>query len=321
MCAVATEMGGRPGQRPCRQMLLHGGRTALLRLLKAPSVPDRAPRILGIDEFAFRKGRTYGAVLVGIETSRPVDVLPHRDTATVAVWLREHPGAEIVCRDRAMMFTKAVRQAAPHAQEVADRRHLLENLSAAVEKTCRQHHDCLRKHATLHGPAQANEPAQIPRTPLLERVRQRAASITRRVSSSPSAHSSVRVGCGRKTRSTPVTSTERPGPPRGRGLLPGGEVGLDPVGVRVPTFAEEVAQLCLSDDVIRRQAEDRKAPPRAAPAPAAASTWAASTTVTAAGDTAAGEGARPTFGRAPWLAEEQNLLGHQDLLNRPLVHL
>ncbi|MET9448543.1 transposase family protein [Streptomyces cinerochromogenes] len=64
MRAVATELGGRPGQRLCRQLLLHGGRTALLRLLKAPSIPDRAPRILGIDEFAFRKGRTYGTVLV-----------------------------------------------------------------------------------------------------------------------------------------------------------------------------------------------------------------------------------------------------------------
>uniref|UniRef100_UPI0038D3AC83 transposase n=1 Tax=Streptomyces europaeiscabiei TaxID=146819 RepID=UPI0038D3AC83 len=55
---------------------------------------------LGIDEFAFRKGRTYGTVLVDVETSRPVDVLPDRETGSVAAWLQEHPGAEIVCRDR-----------------------------------------------------------------------------------------------------------------------------------------------------------------------------------------------------------------------------
>ncbi|MDO0936493.1 ISL3 family transposase [Streptomyces sp. DG2A-72] len=121
MRAVAMELGGRPGQRMCAKLRLHGRRTALLRQLLAPPVPARAPRILGIDEFAFRKGRTFGTVLVDVETSRPVDVLPDRETDSVATWLHEHPGAEIVCRDRLMAFTKAIRQAAPDALEVADR--------------------------------------------------------------------------------------------------------------------------------------------------------------------------------------------------------
>lgn len=88
------ELGGRPGQRLCTKLRLHGRRTALLGQLKAPPVSARAPRILGIDEFAFRKGRTYGSVLVDIETSKPVDVLPDRETGTVTAWLQEHPGAE-----------------------------------------------------------------------------------------------------------------------------------------------------------------------------------------------------------------------------------
>ncbi|WP_244189070.1 transposase [Streptomyces yokosukanensis] len=90
-------------------------------------MPGRAPRILGIDEFASRKGRTCGTVLADIETSRPVDPLPDGETATVAGWLREHPGAEIVCRDRFMIFTKTIRQAVPDALDVADRWHLLQN--------------------------------------------------------------------------------------------------------------------------------------------------------------------------------------------------
>jgi transposase len=113
MKAVAMELGGRPGQRLCAKLRLPGRRTALLSQLVAPPVPAQAPRILGIDEFAFRKGRTYGTVLVDVETSRPVDVLPDRETGSVAAWLQEHPGAEIVCRDRLMAFTKAIRQAAP----------------------------------------------------------------------------------------------------------------------------------------------------------------------------------------------------------------
>ncbi|MER5210509.1 transposase [Streptomyces sp. NPDC002838] len=124
MRAAAMELGGRPGQRLCAKLRLHGRRTALLRQPLAPPVPAQAPRILGIDEFAFRKGRTYGTVLVDVENSRPVDVLPDRETSSVAAWLHEHPGAEIVCRDRLMAFTKAIKQAAPDALEVADRWHL-----------------------------------------------------------------------------------------------------------------------------------------------------------------------------------------------------
>ncbi|MET9692541.1 transposase family protein [Streptomyces sp. NPDC006514] len=76
MRAVAIELGGRPGQRLCTKVGVHGRRTALLGQLTAQPVPARAPRILGIDEFAFRRGRTYGTVLVDVESSRPVDVLP-----------------------------------------------------------------------------------------------------------------------------------------------------------------------------------------------------------------------------------------------------
>ncbi|MDN3028360.1 transposase [Streptomyces sp. S.PB5] len=96
----------------CRRLQLVAGRTRLLRLL---TVPDGALRMLGVDEFAFRKGCTYGTVLVDVEAGRVVDVLPDRTSATLAAGLTEHPGAEIICRDRASAYTKAVKEAAPHA--------------------------------------------------------------------------------------------------------------------------------------------------------------------------------------------------------------
>jgi transposase len=185
---VAVELGGRAGERLCRKLHLACGRTRLLELLEEPVVPERSPRVLGVDEFAFRKGRTYGTLLVGVEAGRVVDVLPDRTSETFAAWLTEHPGAEIICRDRAGAYTKAVRQAAPDALEVADRWHLPQNLSAAVEKTCHQHRDCLRKHADDQPgqtpptpPRMQLPPPDPPRTQIIERTRHRYQDVHRLV--------------------------------------------------------------------------------------------------------------------------------------------
>ncbi|WP_067357823.1 ISL3 family transposase [Streptomyces noursei] len=186
--SIAVELGGRPAARLCRKLRMAAGRTRLLRLLTPPPVPDRAPRVLGVDEFAFRKGCTYGTVLVDVEASRVVDVLPDRTSETFAAWLKDHPGAEIICRDRASAYTKAVKEAAPDALEVADRWHLLQNLSAAMEKTCHQHRDCLRKHAEQETVTNAPEsppmpmpPAELPGTQIIERTRHRYEDIHRLV--------------------------------------------------------------------------------------------------------------------------------------------
>ncbi|MFF4828531.1 ISL3 family transposase [Streptomyces sp. NPDC001212] len=186
--SIAIELGGRPAARLCRRLRMAAGRTRLLRLLTAPTVPDRAPRVLGADEFAFRKGCTYGTVLVDVEAGRVVDVLPDRTSETFAAWLRDHPGAEIICRDRASAYTKAVKEAAPSALEVADRWHLLQNLSATVEKTCHQHRDCLPKRAEQEPEITVPEPVpmevpvpELPRTQIVERTRHRYEDIHRLV--------------------------------------------------------------------------------------------------------------------------------------------
>jgi transposase len=85
--------------------------------------------------FAFRKGRTYGTVLVDVETGRPVDLLPDRAMDTLVAWLTEHPGVEIVCRDRYNACSEATKRDAPHAIQVADSWHLLHSLARAVERT------------------------------------------------------------------------------------------------------------------------------------------------------------------------------------------
>ncbi|MDX3635823.1 ISL3 family transposase [Streptomyces europaeiscabiei] len=190
--SVALTAGGRPGTRLCRSLAVPTGRARLLGQLHAPDDPAHSPRVLGVDDFAFRRSRTYGTILLDVETSTPIDLLADRTSETLAAWLTAHPGAEIVCRDRDSGYSRAIKAAAPDATEVADRWHLLQNLSAAIERTCHQHRACLHKYALddVDAPPSATAPPtallplappldSIPATPLMQRVTERHAEIHR----------------------------------------------------------------------------------------------------------------------------------------------
>jgi transposase len=106
----------------------------VLRLLRRTPDPTRStPRVLGVDDWALRKGRQYGTVLVDLETHRVVEVLPDRRAETIAAWLATHPGVAIVTRDRSETYAQGIARGAPAAQQVADRWHLLHNLAEAVD--------------------------------------------------------------------------------------------------------------------------------------------------------------------------------------------
>ena len=106
----------------------------VLRSLKQLELPEHAtPRVLGVDDWAFLQGQRYGTILVDLEQHKVVDLLPERSTQVLATWLASHPGIEIVTRDRASEYSRAITQAAPKAQQIADRFHLLQNLSFCVQ--------------------------------------------------------------------------------------------------------------------------------------------------------------------------------------------
>jgi transposase len=102
---------------------------------------------LGVDDWAWRKGHRYGTILCDLEASKVVDLLPDHEANTVVDWLQAHPGTEIVSRDRASAYAEAARRAAPQAVQVADRWHLLQNLSDALRYALEPHHRILSQAA------------------------------------------------------------------------------------------------------------------------------------------------------------------------------
>lgn len=142
---ITMALGGSAGSRLAQQLgILASGSTLLRQLRRKVIMPlAHAPRILGIDDWAWRKGHRYGTILCDLERGKVVDLLPDRSSESTAQWLRTHPGTEIVSRDRASLYAQAARAAVPQAVQVADRWHLLHNLSEALVSALVPHHQLL----------------------------------------------------------------------------------------------------------------------------------------------------------------------------------
>ncbi len=141
---VSFALGGEAGSRLFKDLgIMVSGDTLVHHIRSLQFGNHETPRVLSVDDFAFRRGTRYGTILVDLERHTLVDVLADRSANTFAHWLREHPGVEIVSRDRGGEYAEAARRAAPHAVQVADRFHLLKNLRDVVLRVFKQHTEVL----------------------------------------------------------------------------------------------------------------------------------------------------------------------------------
>ena len=136
VCLFGHGVGGRPGERLIKRIGIATSDDTILRCLKRRAKLGRAEtkvRVMGVDDWAWRKGSTYGTIIVDLERREVVDLLPDRSAGTTADWLERHPDIEIISRDRCGSFAQGAQESAPQARQIADRFHIVQNLREAVQ--------------------------------------------------------------------------------------------------------------------------------------------------------------------------------------------
>ncbi|WP_179131538.1 transposase, partial [Candidatus Entotheonella palauensis] len=155
---VAFALGGEAGARLLKSLGMPTSPDTLIRLIcRAPELERVTPRVLGVDDWAKKKGLSYGTILVDLEAHCVVDLLDERSAESLSEWLQAHPGVEIISRDRGNEYIKGATEGAPEAIQVADRWHLLKNLREALERLLTEKPACLRAAAQQPEPEDEGE--------------------------------------------------------------------------------------------------------------------------------------------------------------------
>lgn len=181
--------GGLPGSRLLARLAISVSDDTVLRLVKlsvAVESHDDGIRCLGVDDWAWRKGQDYGTILVDLERHRVVELLPERSAESFADWLMNNQTVSVISRDRSGLYAEGAALGAPSAQQVADRFHLLLNLSAAIERALEERSSQLQLPAAemdnqLEHETEGDQPRKTQQQTLQMQRRQRRVDLYEKV--------------------------------------------------------------------------------------------------------------------------------------------
>ncbi len=163
---IGLTLGGEAGARLSRRLAMPVSGDTVLRLVRRRGIePCPPPRVIGVDDWAWRRGRSYGTIICDLERYRVIDLLPGRAAGPLRDWLVAHPDVQVVSRDRSGPYAEAARTGAPAATQVADRWHLVVNASDALRALVERHQSAIRQAAQQMArdpPAPAGPAAAMP---------------------------------------------------------------------------------------------------------------------------------------------------------------
>nr|NQU88874.1 transposase [Bacteroidota bacterium] len=132
--SFAIELTGKLGSIMSKQLFITVSSSTITRIAHSQQLPEiTQPKVLGVDDWAYRKGISYGTILIDMETSKPIEILPSREGKDLKKWLLKYNDVKIVTRDRSSSYSSAIDEACPDAVQIADRFHLIMNLSDALD--------------------------------------------------------------------------------------------------------------------------------------------------------------------------------------------
>ena len=170
-------LGGRAGARLAGMLRLTSSYRTILRIVHRAPLPEmEPPRVVGVDDWALRRGQTYGTLIVDLERRKPLALFAGRSSQSLEKWLRAHTGIEVLTRDRSNEYARGMRQGAPLAMQVADRWHLIRSLQLCLERVCYHLRDEINelgelRHMRLFPPNLTRTPSEIKLRALKEEQR------------------------------------------------------------------------------------------------------------------------------------------------------
>jgi transposase len=178
LCQLGLRVGGQAGADAGSELGLSSSRDTILRLVRRYKQSAYSePRVIGLDDWAYKRRQRYGTLICDLERSQPIDLLPDRSAESVEAWLKKHPSIRVVSRDGSSEYASAVRKGAPQARQVSDRWHLVKNLTTCVSvqlaRTLAQLRRAEeRRPAQTQAIQQAQQASQAERTTRYEQILQ-----------------------------------------------------------------------------------------------------------------------------------------------------